>query len=124
MRYMNPIIIVIIIIGRTSASFWRAALTVNVYSCVDYFVWSLTEAQYASYLNVPIIPLKYECGFKPRSWLGIIIGPLLYYDVHSSESLMQSLPKIKEAVDSHRKTGGSLPRGKPYLHVCIDLKCI
>ena len=63
------------------------------------FFLPYTEAQYASTLNVPIIPLRYQHGYKPRGWLGLLINSLLYYEVHSESSLIENLPEIKNALD-------------------------
>ncbi|XP_072045055.1 NLR family CARD domain-containing protein 4-like [Amphiura filiformis] len=56
------------------------------------------EAQYGDYLKKPIIPLKYE-EYQPTGWLGLLINPLLYYDVQTDETMMQELPKIVKAVE-------------------------
>ncbi|XP_072045127.1 NLR family CARD domain-containing protein 4-like [Amphiura filiformis] len=56
------------------------------------------EAQYGDYLKKPIIPLKYE-EYQPTGWLGLLINPLLYYDVQTDETMMQELPKIIKDVE-------------------------
>ena len=77
------------------------------------YVKSVAEAQYASKRQVPIIPLKYEKGFKESGWLGLLIGSLLYYQVDTDMALMNSLPKIKDALKKHIKLADdSLAKGR------------
>ena len=47
--------------------------------------------------------MKYDQHFVPTDWLGLLINALIYYEVHSDESMMKNLPAITKAVDIHYK---------------------
>ena len=57
-----------------------------------------TEAQYANSLKKIVIPLRYQ-NFQPSGWLGLIVKPLLHYNVETRVYLRSNLPKILEAVE-------------------------
>ena len=74
-----------------------------------------TEAQYAiNNCKKNIIPLRYEKDFKATGWLGLLIGSILYYEVHSDETMMANLPKIKQALNKRGAIRHPLP-GKSTL---------
>ena len=66
------------------------------------------EAQYSKSLEKTVIPLRYQ-KFQPSGWLGLMVKPLLYYNVETSVDLRSNLPKILEAVErgvrEYRETG-------------------
>ena len=41
------------------------------------------ELEYATKLNIPLIPLKMEKDFHPRGWLGIVMGDKIYFEMKS-----------------------------------------
>ena len=52
------------------------------------------ECVYAARLNRKIIPLMAEDGYTGDGWLGLLIGPLLYYEAYTTEALEQSLRAV------------------------------
>ena len=61
-----------------------------------------TEAEYASYLDKPIIPLQYD-DCKPTGLMALMINAHESYDVMTEKLLIDNLPKIKQAVENAKK---------------------
>ena len=77
--------------------------------CNTDWVFSSPEAQYAKSLKKTLVPLRYQ-KFSPSGWLGLMVNPLLYYNVETSFELRSNLPRILEAVE--RGVRGYREKGK------------
>lgn len=53
-----------------------------------------TEAEYAYTRKKPLIPVMFERGYKPDGWLGIIMGSKLYYNMHNTDEMAESIPGL------------------------------
>ena len=73
---------------------------------INYFnlccLLELTEAEYASFLDKPIIPLKFD-DCKATGLIARIINEHECYDVKTDELLKESLPKVKTALEAAKK---------------------
>ena len=61
-----------------------------------------TEAEYASFLDKPIIPLQFD-DCKATGLMARIINEHEWYNVKTDESLVESLPKVKNALEAAKK---------------------
>ena len=76
------------------------------------------EAQYAKSLKKTVIPLRYQ-NFQPSGWLGLMVKPLLYYNVETRVDLISNMPRILEAVArgvrGYREKGKSTDYNKIFV---------
>lgn len=62
------------------------------------------EAEYAFHLRKQIIPLKMERNFEAREWLGLIIGPKLFFEFTDKYPFEEKLSGLlKEVLKDHQK---------------------
>lgn len=70
--------------------------------CLNVFLFS--EAEYAFHLRKQIIPLKMERNFEAREWLGLIIGPKLFFEFTDKYPFEEKLSGLlKEVLKDHQK---------------------
>nr|XP_039264112.1 uncharacterized protein LOC120339938 isoform X1 [Styela clava] len=60
------------------------------------------EAEYAAVRKVPILPLKFDAGYDPKGWLGIIMGAALYVEVDKNEP-SKKFQNIKTQIEQLQK---------------------
>ncbi|KAK3610002.1 hypothetical protein CHS0354_032347 [Potamilus streckersoni] len=57
------------------------------------------EAEYAFHKHKEIIPLKMQAGYNPDGWLGILLGPKLYYEFSEAFSFEAKVKDLLNAID-------------------------
>ncbi|KAK3610000.1 hypothetical protein CHS0354_032345 [Potamilus streckersoni] len=57
------------------------------------------EAEYAFYKQKEIIPLKMQAGYNPDGWLGILLGPKLYYEFSETFNFEDKVKDLLNAID-------------------------
>ncbi len=77
------------------------------------------EAEYATRLRKPIVPLLMQADYMPTGWLGIIMGDKIYYKfssmpqrtfLDSLESMLKEIKRYVRAVSSGTKSVDSKSR--------------
>ena len=77
-------------------------INVNGNIFFSFLLIGLTEVEYASFLDKPIIPMHFD-DHKATGLLARIINAHESYDVQTKQSLKKNLPKVKEALVNARK---------------------
>ena len=70
-------------------------------SMYDLFI-NHTEAEYANFLDKPIIPLKFD-DCKPTGLMARLFYAHEPYDVKTEESFMENLPKVQKVLEDAKK---------------------
>ena len=68
----------------------------------SFLLIGLTEVEYASFLDKPIIPMHFD-DHKATGLLARIINAHESYDIQTKQSLKENFPKVKEALVNARK---------------------
>jgi hypothetical protein len=74
------------------------------------------ELNYGIQAEVDMVPLLMQRGYKPKGWLGLILGTKMYYcffaaAVDTDEEFMQQMDSLCREIGDRGK--GSLPEGVP-----------
>ena len=68
----------------------------------SFLLIGLTEVEYASFLDKPIIPMHFD-DHKATGLLARIINAHESYDIQTKQSLKENLPKLTEALVNAKK---------------------